>query len=302
MPHKNSSHYLIAACWIILVNLISTSNDAVSRYLGEGLHPFQIAFCRFFISLITVLPFMISQGLRLFKTKMPALHFWRTFWGTLAIALGTYSVLKFQIVCNTSIMFAEPVLFLPLAAIFLKERITGTRLLCTVMGLIGIFIVLYKEVLQFNAWFFVPLSSAFLFAVICVIAKKMVETEPIITSLFYFALGTTLLSFIPAVMVWKSMTWSQIGIVMILGINANLIQVCMFKAYSLSEATPLMPLRYLEFAFSWAVGYFLFHQSPTWNVFAGCGLIALSAMLVTWKENMFENKNRANSQQFLKAA
>lgn len=291
MPSLSSSRprsFLQAAFWMVLIALISVSNDVIAKFLGSNLHPFQISFLRFAASLAVLLPVLFAKiatdGPRVLKTQMPALHFWRGFWGTAAVALCTCSVLKFQIACNTSIMFAQPLLFLPLAAIFLKERITPQRLFCTLLGLLGIFVVLFKEVLAFNTWLFVPLASAFLFAVISVIAKKMTQTEPILTSLFSFALTTTVLSFIPALMTWQPVTAFQLALVGLLGLNANLMQVCLFKAYALSEAASLAPLQYLEFVFSVGAGYLFFHQIPSWNVFGGCALIILAALLVGFAE------------------
>jgi S-adenosylmethionine uptake transporter len=281
-------NYIIAALWIVLVNTISVSNDVISCFMGQSLHPFQVAFMRFFISAITVIPFMIHRKTFYFKTKMIKMHFWRTFLGTIAIGLGTISVLKFRIVCNTSIMFSEPILFLPLAAIFLKEKIDATRWICTVVGLTGIAVVLYKDIFSWNSWFFVPLFSAFFFAVICVIAKKMVCDEHILTLLFYFGIGAALLTLIPAIMVWQPMTLSQIAYLTLLGCNANLIQICMFKAYAISEAAPLMPLRYLEFIISLLAGLMFFQQKPDINTLIGCFIIISSSIAITIAERRKE--------------
>ena len=256
-------------------------SDVISRYIGQDINPIQISFIRFFISMVSVIPFMLPKGKFYFKLRMPKLHFWRAFWGALAIGLGTFSVLKFQIGYNTSIMFAEPLIFLPLAAIFLKEKVDAARWICTLAGAVGIATILYNDILNFNIWFFVPLLSAFLFAVICVIAKKMVYDEHILTLLFYFGLGTTLLFLVPALIVWKPMTLKQILLLTVLGINANLIQVCMFKAYAISDASPLMTIRYVELVFAFLAGFLFFDQIPTITTIIGGVIIILSSIAIT---------------------
>lgn len=111
MPSLSSSRprsFLQAAFWMVLIALISVSNDVIAKFLGSNLHPFQISFLRFAASLAVLLPILFAKiatdGPRVLKTQMPALHFWRGFWGTAAVALCTCSVLKFQIACNTSII------------------------------------------------------------------------------------------------------------------------------------------------------------------------------------------------------
>jgi S-adenosylmethionine uptake transporter len=278
IPKKD---YMIAACWIVLVDIICVSNDVTSRFLGEDINPIQIAFVRFLVTMLSVLPFMLRKGTFYFKTKMPGMHFARSFLGAVAIGLGTLSVMKFQIACNTSITFSEPIMFLPLAFIFLKEKIDMPRIICTILGFVGIVVVLYEEVMHLNMYCFVPLFSSFLFAVICVLAKKMVYDEHIYTLLFYFGLGTTVFSLIPALSVWQPLTLKQIALLIFLGINGNLVQVCMFKAYEISDAAPLMTIRYLEFAFSCFAGFLFFQQIPTNNVFVGCFIIVLCSVIIT---------------------
>lgn len=252
------------------------------RYIGENnINPIQIAFMRFFISMLSVLPFMLPKGIFYFKMHSPKLHFWRAFYGCLAIFLCTISVLKFQLFCNTSIMFAEPILFLPLAAIFLKEKIDAGRWISVIIGLLGIIIILNKEILNLNMWFFIPLLSAFFFAVTTMIAKKMTFEDHIYTLLFYFGLMSTLFTLIPAILVWKPLTFQQICLFTFLGINENIVQVFMFKAFSMSEASPLMPLRYTEAVFSCLAGYLFFGQIPFIHTIIGCIILILCSASIT---------------------
>lgn len=240
--------------------------------------------------MVSVIPFMLHRGTFYFKTKMPMMHVWRAIAGTVAIGCVTYSVVKLPLLKNTCIMFSEPLLFLPLAAIFLNEKVDAVRIICTLGGFLGIAIVTYQDFSQMNWWVLVALTSALFYAISNVIVKKMVNREHILTLLFYFGLGTSLLFLIPAICVWKPLTWSQIGILSLLGINGNIIQVFMFKSYAIADVSALMPIRYTEWIFIFLFGFFLFHQTPTIQVIIGGCIIIISSCIITLSENRRERR------------
>jgi drug/metabolite transporter (DMT)-like permease len=62
----------------------------------------------------------------------------------------------------------------------------------------------------------------------------------------------------------------------------------MFKAYAISEAAPLMPLRYLEFVLSFLAGLLFFHQTAEINTFIGCFIIIASSIVITIAEKRKE--------------
>ena len=81
-------------------------------------------------------------------------------------------------------------------------------------------------------------------------AKTMIRDEHSYTLLFYFGLGTTLVAGIPAYFYWQEPTLYELSLLALLGIGANLIQVCLFRAFSATEASALAPFRYVEFIIS----------------------------------------------------
>jgi drug/metabolite transporter (DMT)-like permease len=275
---RRSSNYLIAATLLIVINLISSVNDVLVYYVGQHIHPIQIAFIRFFVTMLSVLPFMLPKGRLYFKTRMLRMHFFRAAVGVVAIAATTFSVLKVPLLKNTCILFSEPLIFLGLASVFLKEHVDIGRWGCAIVGFLGILVMTYQDIQTFNGWVLVSVLSAASFAFITLIAKKMYASEPLYTMLFYFGLGTSILFLVPAIMVWSPLTWLQALLLIIVGINGNLMQVCMFKAFDLAEVSSYLPLRYTEMLFTLAFGYYLFGQKPSVSTMIG-GMIIVAAAL-----------------------
>lgn len=76
--------------------------------------------------------------------------------------------------------------------------------------------------------------------------------------LFYFSFGTAVLTLIPRLYYWHTPTLYEWGLLILLGLGANLIQFCLIKSFTAAEASPLMPLRYFYFIFALIFGYAFF--------------------------------------------
>ncbi|MBY0462923.1 MAG: DMT family transporter [Alphaproteobacteria bacterium] len=284
-----SKGYSQGVFWAVMISVVSVTNDVLMRFLGERLHPVEISFFRFFFSMVSILALMVSSGSTLFKTKRPMMHVLRAILGALALGLCCYSVNIMPLSENTTIMFCEPLFFLPLAYILLKERVDAPRWIATIVGFIGLMIILRPGTEAFRVVAFVPMTAAILFALSNVMVKKMTG-EHASTMLFYFGVGTTLFALIPLPFFWEMPTLSELGLLVLLGIGGNMIQVCLFRAFSATEASALAPFRYVEFIISALFGYLLFSQIPTVWIFGGAALITLSTFYITIMETRKEKK------------
>lgn len=288
-----SKGYAQGAFWAIMICLVSVSNDVLMRFLGERLHSVEIVFFRFLFSMLTVLPLMFSQGAKLFKTQQPEMHTLRAIIGAVALGLCCYSVNIMPLSENTTIMFAEPLFFLPLAYFLLKEKVDKSRWIATSIGFTGLLIILQPGSETFRILALVPMTAAILFSLLNIMAKKMIKDEHSYTLLFYFGLGTTIFASIFLPFVWQTPTWQELGLLIALGIGANLIQVCLFRAFASTDASALTPFRYVEFIFSSVFGFLFFSQIPTQTILMGATIIILSTLYITKIETKKEKKAKS---------
>lgn len=283
--------FLQGAFWSCMICAFSVSNDIFMRFLGSRLHVIEIVFFRFLFSMLTVIPFMMTQGKTLFVTKNPHLHVLRAIFGVGAISAICYSVNVMPLSENTTLTFTQPLFFLPLAVIFLKERVDAPRWIATIVGFLGILIIMQPGTNTFKLVAFFPIIAALLFAILDVLAKKMVTvSEHAVTMLFYFGLGTTLAAFIPLLFVWTMPTVFELFMLLCLGIGANMIQVCLFRAFSATDSSALMPFRYVELLFSTTFGFVLFGELPTLLLLAGAALIIISTFSISYVETHRKKK------------
>lgn len=282
--------FLQGAFWAIMINFVSVSNDVIMRLLGQNLDPIQIVFFRFLFGALTVVPLMLPHGTALFKTKRPALHVLRAIFGAAAIGCCCIAVNKMPLSDNTAIMFSQPLFFLPMAILFLRERVGLSLWLGTMIGFLGLIIIIQPGTDAFRLVALFPIASALLFASLDVMAKKMVSTENTHSMLFYFAFGTTLATALPAFWFWKNPSLTELALLVLLGIGGNLIQFCIIRAFSATDASALMPFRYVEFLFSSLFGFLFFREIPLDTTLYGALFIIAGTAYNSYIETQKERK------------
>jgi S-adenosylmethionine uptake transporter len=277
--------YFIGVGWFLLSILSSVLNDVISKYTGNDIHSVQISFFRFFFSAITLVPFILYYGRSSLKSARPFVHIMRGVILFFGITAWTYGLTVAPLTSATLISFTIPIFTLILALFFLKERVIWQRWVATIAAFLGIALALGVTDGSFSPQSLIFIISAIGFASLDVINKKFVGEESMISMLFYSAIVTAVLSLIPAIFVWKTPTFEQLGLFFILGASANLILFFILKAFSALDATAVAPYRYMELLLSASIGYIFFAEMPTKGTLYSAMVIIPATLFVVYSEN-----------------
>ena len=277
--------YLIGILWFILSLIISINNDAAGKFLSNNLPSIQISFLRFLFGLLSLFPFMIYYGKNAFTTNRVYMHIARGIILFLGIGTWIYGLSTVPIVICTLVTFTIPLFILMLAPIFLKEKISLHLITATIIGFIGVLIILEPVSSDFNPYSLIMLISAFLFATLDIINKKYVAKESMLSMLFYSALITTIIAFFPAFYYWQTISLNELLICGCLGAGSNLILFCLLKSFNLVAASAVAPFRYLELIFSVILGFAFFHEIPTIYTVIGALIIIPSTLYIAYRNN-----------------
>ncbi len=292
--------YLQGVFWAILVCLISSLNDVFIRFVGR-LDGLQIAFLRFAISASFLVPVMFVFDKSSFKTKNLKFHIIRAIFIYGAIVCWSIGVGVFAtplsiagILAQTTGLFA-----LPMAFLFLREKISWQCTLATIAGFIGIVITVQPDLRFFSFAQFEHLNwgalilvvGAILFAASDIFNKIIVNNESMLTIMFYIAAGAAVIGAIPAYYLWKTPTFLEWCCLLGLGLGANLILYCLLKAFAATKISNLLPFRYLELFFAGIFGHILFGEVPTLNILIGATIIVISTFSIAWYETTQRSNN-----------
>jgi S-adenosylmethionine uptake transporter len=284
MIRVKSVNYLVGVSWFVLSLFISSLNDVLTKYLCGSIGPYEVVFFRFLFSIITLLPFMLYYGKNSFITSRPLVHVIRG--GLLfgGIALWSHALSVVVVTVATVISFTIPLFVLIFAKIFLGENVTLARWVATVVGLIGVVIVINPTSATFNIMSASLILASMMFAGLDVINKKYVIKESMFSMLFYSSIVTTALSSFPAFLNWSMPTTQDLLLLLILGAGANLILYFLLKAFALIDASAAAPYRYIELLISSFLGYLIFAEIPTINTVIGALIIIPCTLFVIYNE------------------
>lgn len=289
----NQQGHLQGIFWTICASFFSNLCDTSIRLVGETLPAIQITFFRLFFGTIILFPLLLYKGKASFCIRNKSLHLLRVVLGFGAMACWIYGATQTSLPSITTISFTCPIFVLPLAYLFLGEKSDWKRILSVGVGFLGVMIIAFFERGEItkttNILFFHPgvvflFCGALLFAVSDILNKKMLDSENLLSLLFYFYLGTALISFIPALLTWKEIQNTELFYLLIQGVGGVSILYCILKAASATEISSIAPYKYVELIFSIIIGYFLFKELIKISTIIGASLIVPSTFLIAYYE------------------
>lgn len=277
--------YLKAVLWFVLSLIVSCGNDAITKYVGTYMSPWQVAFFRCFFGTITLLPLMLYQGQVSFKTHRPLLHVMRGGLLFVAISLWSHGVREAPITTATIMSFTVPIFVLLLAPIFLRERVTWPMWVATLVGFGGIVLVLQPSSWSFYGTSLFFVLAAGVFGLLDIINKKYVTQEPMLCMLFYSTLAAIVLLALPAIYAGTMPPKHVIPWLLVLGITSNLILYLLLKAFTLTSVSSLAPFRYLELPISMGVGHLFFQELPSRSSYLGAAMIIPCTLFIVYYQH-----------------
>lgn len=271
------------ALWIILACIMFSGMTAVVKFLGGSFDSFQLAFFRALFGLFAVLPFFLRFGFGVVRTKRLGLQLTRAVGGSFAMLCGFYAITHLPLADAVSISYARALFLIPLAVLFLGEVVRLRRWSATIVGFVGV-IVMLRPGGEIAPATFVALLGAFLVASITIMIKKLSTTEKPESLLFYFGAVSSLVALGPALMVWRTPTLVELVFLMAIGALGAAGQYFMIRGYRIGEATALLPFDYTRLLFAGAIGYLLFAEVPDiWTV-AGALIVASATLYIGVRE------------------
>lgn len=124
--------------------LLFSTLEVVSITLKSIISPIQLTFFRFLIGGMTLLPWVIIKKEKIFLKDL--LFFAELGLLNTVISMGSYQLAISMGKASTTaiIMSANPVFVVVFSSMILKEKITKDKILCVLLGLLGIVLIMYK--------------------------------------------------------------------------------------------------------------------------------------------------------------
>jgi drug/metabolite transporter (DMT)-like permease len=186
----------------------------------------------------------------------------------------------------SALSFVSPAFITALSVPFLGELVGLPRWAATLVGLLGVLIVIRpgSDALQIAALY--PIGSAACWAVAMIATRKIGAQDRSETTLVWSAaVGLVLLTLgLPFGFIVP--TLPEVGLGICLGVAASVGQYLLILAYRRATASVLAPFSYIQLLFSGALGYVVFGSVPDAMSFLGAGVIICSGLYIVHRERV----------------
>ena len=254
------------------------------RYLGDHLHPFEVAFFRNIVSLALMAPWVLRGGLAGLRTSSIRKYGLRGLASITGMLCWFYGLATMPIAGATALSFTAPI-FTSIAAIFfLGEHIGVRRWAAIAIGFAGAMIILRPGVSTFSLSAFVVLGGSAAVACSVIMVKILSRTEPSSLIVAYMGIYLVPMSLIPALFVWTTPSMSDWFWLIFIGAVATIGQLGMTHAYAATEATVVLPFDYARLPSAALIGYLAFNEAPDAWTWTGAAVIAGSTIYIARRE------------------
>ncbi len=272
------------AVWILLAAFLMSAQSTIIKSLGTTMDSLEIVFFRGLFGVALILPFLTPIGWIHVSTRRPKLHLARSIAGVVAMGCGFYAFTKLSLADATAIAFTMPLFMIVLAVSTLAEVVGWRRWTATLIGFAGVLVVVRPGMATFQAASLIALVGALSHAVVGVLLKKLASTETIASIMFYFSVTGTVVFLVPAILVWTTPSWSELGLLALMSALGMSSQAAFFQACRVGEMTAVTPFDYSRLIFAVAFGYLLFDELPDAWTAGGAAIIVASTLFIARRE------------------
>ncbi len=287
MSSHKTQHPLKGVLFFMTAIFLISVVDTICKSFTKDLHAIQLVWGYFVgINFILWIYFFLKgeKVAKLRLTNRPFLQFFRPALLVCSISSLFIGLTYLPIAEATAIGFVAPLFITALSVPILKEKVGIHRWSAVVIGLIGVLIIVRPSG---DLWHFasiMPLLGALFFALFQIMTRLLSVTENTHTTLFYTGLGGLVWSTLIVPFVWVTPTELHILIFFTIGTMGAVAHLCMISAFDQAEASLLAPYNYTKLLWVVVMGYWVFDDIPSIDMWIGVMIIVSAGFYVIYRE------------------
>ena len=268
---------------IFLISVV----DTVCKVFTKDLHSIQLVWGYFVGINLTLWVFFLFKGEKfsnLRRTERPLLQIIRPAFLVCSISSLSIGLTYLPIAEATVIGFVAPLFITALSVPILKESVDIHRWSAVAIGLVGVIIIIRPGGDLWHLASVMPLLGALFFALFQIITRLLAATERTHTTLFYTGLGGLAWSSLIVPFVWVTPSITHIFVFLSTGAMGAMAHLCMISAFDRAEASLLAPYNYTKLIWVSVLGYLIFNDVPSLDMWIGAIIIVSAGFYVLYRE------------------
>lgn len=285
---KLTSAPVQGAVFMVLAAIAFAGVNVVTQWSQQfnGVSSPAVAFFQYLFALIFALPWIWREGRNALATNHLPLHLLRILLSAGGVQAFVASFAIIPIPQIIALVMISPFFVILGAAIFLKEKVTITRILASSVAFCGAMIILEPWSNSFSPAALLPLLAAILWAGASLITKFLTKDEKPATITVYLLLLLTPINFAFFAGSGLEMPQGSAFLLLVgLGILTAAAQYFITKAYATADATYLQPFDDLKLPINTLASWIVFAYAPSGSFWPGAVLIVAASLYIAMREN-----------------
>lgn len=274
--------------WAVGAGLLFSMLNALMRALSLVIEPFQSQFLRYAFAFVVLLPLIVRHGPARYWPQRVGGQFTRGALHTVGLCLWFVALPKIPLADMTAIGFTGPIFILIGAWLFFKEPMRWERWVATLLGFVGVMIVVAPKIQWAGGgglYHLVMLASVPLFAASFLVTKALTRSESTMTILIWQAITVSLLSLPLAIPVWQWPSTAQWVGFFWCGVLGTAGHYCLTQSFRSADISATQSTKFLDLVWSALIGWWLFADVPSASTIAGGVLIAAATVWLARRES-----------------
>jgi len=259
-----------ACCFAVLVSCIKAASSELPAA--------QLVFLRSVVGLLIIVPIVLPRGIAFIKTPILPMHLLRSLISLSAMTCLYYAIGHVGLSESTLLNATSPLFIGLLAMPILKEKITLRNAIALIIGFIGVTMILKPGTALFTFAALIGLCSGFFIGCAKILVRYMANTEPVMRTVFYFSIFSTLYSGILMIWFWQTPSLFELSIMILAGISATAGQTLLTYAFTHNEAVTVAPYPYVTVVIATLIGWIIWNELPDIGSSIGAVLIIGSCL------------------------
>lgn len=270
---------------MILATLSFALQDGLSRFLAGNYNVYMIVMIRYWFLFILVV-FVASRSqkglLTTASTNFLLLQILRGILLAFEIIVSVHAFVYIGLINTSAIFSSYPLIATLLSIPILKEVIGWKRFTAILFGFLGVLLILRPGSGIFSLYMFLPVCSAFAFAIYAILTRYVSKMDSPETSFFWTGLVGIIAMTGVGVWFWEQPNAIDWLWILLLCIFSTLGHFLLIKSYDLAAVSIVQPFSYFHLIFISFIGFLMFGEPLTLNIILG-SIIVICAGIFTLK-------------------
>lgn len=288
MPPAPTSDRLRGIGLMCLALICFSVLDATAKWLTSSLHPLQITWMRYAVSVVVVVAILNPwHAPGVWRTKAPVLQSLRSLMLLGSTAFNFAALQYLQLAETIAIVFATPLLIALIAGPMLGEWAGPRRMAAIVVGFVGVLVITRPGIGGMHPAALFSVAGVCCYALYNLLTRKLAGIDSSQTTMWWSGLAGLALMTPTLPFVWTPPGSPAIwGLLVLVGLAGTLGHWLLILAHKRAPAAVLAPFIYSQLIWMVALGWLLFNDWPDRWTAVGASIVVASGLYLLYRERV----------------